>query len=414
MNHVIKRMTALVDKDSLELIPCAPSAVSLAAAKIRGIPVVLYGFDESRHGGALGIFEGKALLKGFQIAEKAEVPLIGLVASAGADLLDSQGSLFAAAKVFQACHNLIVPHLFLSYGMCIGASSYLSSLADFTLAVKDKSYFCLTGPKIVKASVFENSSLKDLGDSAHFASIGGCHILSDSIEEMEEATRKLLRYLKRKLRRMEVPVTYLSDKESFSMVEVIESVMDGNSSIELWKSWAPNAMTLFAYVTGHRVAVVANNPDCAGGVIDSEGAKKMASFYKLCSRFHLPVVSLVDTPGFLPGTQSEREGVLISGGELLKAYMNHHSLKVTVAVGKVLGGAYMAMGSPTMGGKAYGAFPEAEIGVMAPAFEAEILDVRRTEIGEASISSYAAENRGIVNEIILPPQLRSYIRRKIL
>lgn len=414
MNRVIKRMTALADKDSLELIPCAPSAVSLASAKIRGIPVVLYGFDESRHGGALGIFEGKALLKGFQIAEKAEVPLIGLVASAGADLLDSQGSLFAAAKVFQACHNLIVPHLFLSYGTCIGASSYLSSLADFTLAVKDKSYFCLTGPKIVKASVFENSSLKDLGDSAHFASIGGCHILSDSIEEMEEATRKLLRYLKRELRRMEAPVTYLSEKESFSTVEVIESLIDGNSSIELWESWAPNAMTLFAYVAGHRVAVVANNPDCAGGVIDSEGAKKMASFYKLSSRFHLPVVSLVDTPGFLPGTQSEREGVLTSGGELLKAYMNHHSLKVTVAVGKVLGGAYMAMGSSLMGGKAYGAFPEAEIGVMAPAFEAEILDVRRTEIGEASLSSYAAKNRGIVNEIILPPQLRSYIRRKIL
>ena len=161
MNRVIKRMADLADKHSLEMIPCAPSAVSLAAARIRGIPVVLYGFDESRHGGALGIFEGKALLKGLQIARKAEVPLIGLVASAGADLLDGKGSLLAAAKIFRACRDLTVPHLYLSYGTCIGASAYLSSLADFTLAVKDASYFCLTGSRIVEASIFEKASLKE-------------------------------------------------------------------------------------------------------------------------------------------------------------------------------------------------------------------------------------------------------------
>ncbi|CAC9925670.1 carboxyl transferase domain protein [Aedoeadaptatus nemausensis] len=414
MNRVIKRMADLADKHSLEMIPCAPSAVSLAAARIRGIPVVLYGFDESRHGGALGIFEGKALLKGFQIARKAEVPLIGLVASAGADLLDGKGSLLAAAKVFRACKDLTVPHLYLSYGTCIGASAYLSSLADLTLAVKDASYFCLTGPRIVEASIFEKASLKELGDSVHFATLGGCHILANSESEMGEAAKELLTYLKRDRRFSEAPIKNPPDKRPFSMAEIIDSFIDGNSSIELWKLWAPNVITSFAYVAGHRVAIVANNPEFAGGVIDFESAKKMASFYTLCERFHIPVVSLVDTPGFLPGTESEREGVLLSGGELLRAYMNHCVPKITVAVGKVLGGSYMAMGSPAMGGKAYAAFPESLIGVMAPSLESEILKVRRTNIGDASISSFAAKERGIVDDIIYPSDLRSYVRRKLV
>lgn len=414
MNRVIKRMIDLADKNSLEMIPCAPSAVCLAAAKIRGIPVVLYGFDEDRHGGALGKFEGKALLKGFQIAQQAEVPLIGLVTSAGADLLDGQGSLLSAAKVFRACRHMTIPHLFLSCGMCIGASAYLSSLADFTLAVKDKSYFCLTGPKIVEASIFEKTSLKELGDSARFAAMGGCHILAGSEEEMIKKAGDLLLYLKRDRRWSEIPVKNLLGKESFSMVDLIDGFIDGNSSIELWKTWAPNVMTSLAYIEGHRVAIVANNPEFAGGVIDSEGAKKMASFYTLCERFHFPVVSLVDTPGFLPGTESEREGVLLSGGELLKAYMNHCAPKLTVAVGKVLGGSYMAMGSPAMGGKAYVAFPESQIAVMSPTLESRVLNVSRTKIGEASISSSAAKEKGLVDDIILPWELRRYIRRKIL
>lgn len=414
MNRVIKRMADLADRHSLEMIPCAPSAVSLAAARIRGIPVVLYGFDESRHGGALGYFEGKALLKAFMIVEKAEVPLLGLVASAGADLLDGKGSLLAAAKVFKACRDLTVPHLYLSYGTCIGAGAYLSSLADFTLAMKDRSYFCLTGPKIVEASIFEKASLKDLGDSGHFAALGGCHILANSEGEMAGAAKELLTYLKRDRRLSEAPKNNPLEKGPFPMAELIDIFIDGSYAIELWKSWAPNVITSFTYVGGHRVAVVANNPEFAGGVIDSKGAKKMASFYTLCERFHLPVVSLADTPGFLPGTESEREGVLRSGGELLRAYMNHRATKITVAVGKVLGGSYMAMGCPAMGGKAYAAFPKSLIGVMAPSLESEILNVKRTNIGDAAISSFAAREKGIVDDIILPSDLRAYARRKLL
>lgn len=414
MNRAIKRMMDLVDRGSLEMIPCAPSAVSLAAARIKGIPVILYGFDETRHGGAFGIFEGRAIMKGFRLAERAEVPLIGLVASAGADLIDGQGSLLAAAEVFKAGHDVKVPHFFLSYGVCIGASAYLASLADVVFAVKDKSYFCLTGPKIVETSIFEKASLKELGDSEEFAAIGGCHFLKDSEEEMVEAMGKLLLYIKRERRCFKEPIKILSEIDSFSMEDVILSLADRDSLMELWQTWAPNVLTLFAYVEGHRVAIIANHPAYAGGVIDSEGANKMASFYSLCERFRLPVVSLADTPGFLPGTQSEREGMLLSGGKLLKAYMNHRAPKLTVAVGKVLGGSYMAMGSPAMGAKAYLAFPKAQIGVMAPELESEILKIGRTEIGETHLSSPSARENGLLDEIILPSELRRYVRRTIL
>ncbi|MDD7363667.1 MAG: carboxyl transferase domain-containing protein [Peptoniphilus sp.] len=406
------RINRLADRGSVHMIEENRSSVIVASVTVAHIPVILYVFDNTHRGGAFGCLEGESVLRAIRIAEAAKVPLVGLCASAGANLLEGQLSLVAAGKVFQACHNLDVPHLFLSYGPCIGAVAYLSKQADFVLALREQSFFCLTGPKIVKSAIFCDETLEEIGGAQKTAEQGGLHMLSDEEEEMEENCRKLLRYLKRSKstvfysERDEV----ISSGENSTMEALISNLLDDDTTLWMWSEWAKNAFAVFGYLGGRRVGIFANNPEYAGGVIDRDAALKAAKFYKLCSRLSIPVLSLADTPGFLPGAESERSGVLDAGAEMIESYLSHRSGKMTVAAGRVLGGAYMAMGCKEMGARAYAAFPQATIGVMGASIASEILrgeDMSHYE--KNCLSVQAALKTGCVDRIVDPSELKAYI-----
>ena len=406
MTNARERIEALVDEGSLYYIEKNQSAVSVATAKIAEKPAVIAAFDPTKKGGALGFFEGQSLVRAVAIAKEGAAPLVILCQSAGADMSDGQLSLSAAGSVFRALHDLDMPKLYLSYGTCVGAAAYMAELCDLVFAVKGQSALCLTGPKIVAKAIYEETTLMTMGGAEEGAKRGLVHFPAASEEEMVKDCRCVMAFLRQK---QKTPQDSLPMNDEVSMEALIEGIVDEGSAISFWKEWAPSATALFARIKGMRVGIFANNPSVAAGVLDKGAAEKAAAFYSLAERFHLPVISLADTPGFLPGTQSEEEDVLGGGQRMMDAYLCHREKKATVAVGKVLGGAYMAMGCKEMGADAYFALKRASIGVMGAELAMTILHL--TKINSSSyqsmhLSAEAANKSGLVDAVLSPADLR--------
>lgn len=410
MKEVYRRIEALADEGSIHYIEKNQSAVVVASAKIAEKPVVLAAFDPAKKGGALGYFEGASLVRAIHLAGEGGAPLVLLSQSAGADMVGGQLSLSGAGSVFRALKALDTPRLYLSYGPSIGAAAYMAGLCDVVLAVEGASAFCLTGPKIVARAIYEETNLAAMGGAKAVAERGGIHLLSDSEEGMAEDCRSLMAFLRQK------QATSASGGEAPAtgdMAGIIRAIVDEGSAIYLWPQWAQNATALLGRIGGMRVGIFANNPKVAAGVLDKEAALKAAAFYNLCRRFRLPVISLADTPGFLPGTASEGEGVLRAGSAMIEAYFNHDEKKITVAVGNVLGGAYMAMGCREMGASAYFALNEAKIGVMGADLAAEILHFDKENLASyraMHLSAAAAQKNGLIDEILTADELRYKLR----
>ncbi|MDY3118530.1 MAG: carboxyl transferase domain-containing protein [Peptoniphilus sp.] len=406
MKEVHKRMASLADDGTLRVLEENQSAVAVAAAKIANKPVALAALDPAKKGGALGYLEGQSLLRGISLAKEAGAPFVLMCQSAGADMTGSQLSLSGAGAVFRALHALETPRIYLSYGPCIGAAAYMATLSDVVLAVRGMSAFCLTGPKIVARAIYEEAILDEIGGAEAVARRGGIHLLANTTEAMEENCRKIVGFVKEKHVRPKDP---MGEKDIETMEGIIDGIVDKESATILWPRWAPHTIALFARLKGMGVGIFANNPRVAAGVLDRAAAEKAATFYRLCDRFHLPVISLADTPGFLPGSVSEEEGVLKGGAAMIGAYLNHRWKKSTVAVGRVLGGSYMAMGCKEMGADAYYALKDAQIGVTGEDMAAEILHLRGKNIEEyrsMHLSIEAAKAEGLVDHILSPDALR--------
>lgn len=406
MKEVFRRIEALADEGSVHYIEKNQSAVAVAAAKIAEKPVVLAAFDPTKKGGALGYLEGTSLVRAIHLAKEGRAPLVLLCQSAGADMSGGQLSLSGAGAVFRALNDLDTPRMYLSYGPCIGAAAYMACLCDVVLAPEHASVFCLTGPKIVARAIYEEASLTAIGGAKAVAERGGIHLPADSEEAMIENCRRLMAFLRQKQVGAVSPKRVGCDGQ---MEGTIRAIVDEGSAIVLWPRWAKNATALLARIQGHRVGIFANNPKVAAGVLDKEAALKAAAFYTLCRRLHLPVISLADTPGFLPGTASEGEGVMGAGAAMMKAYLDHDAKKITVAVGNVLGGAYMAMGCKEMGAEAYFAFEQAKIGVMGAELAADILHLKKENLKSyraMHLSAEAAKKSGLVDEVLSPEDLR--------
>ena len=406
MTNARERIEALVDEGSLYYIEKNQSAVSVATAKIAEKPAVVAAFDPTKKGGALGFFEGRSLVRAVALAKEGRAPLVILCQSAGADMSEGQLSLSAAGSVFRALHELDTPKLYLSYGPCVGAAAYMAELCDMVFAVRGQSALCLTGPKIVAKAIYEETTLAAMGGAEAGAERGLVHFPSDTEEEMAEQCRRIMAFLRQK---QGTPQDSLPVGDSVSMEALIEGIVDEGSAISFWNEWAPSAITLFARMKGMRVGIFANNPSVAAGVLDKEAAEKAAAFYTLAESFRLPVISLADTPGFLPGTQSEAEDVLGGGRRMMDAYLRHRGKKATVAAGKVLGGAYMAMGCREMGADAYFALEKASIGVMGAELAMDILHLKNENTSSYKamhLSVEAAEKSGLVDAVLRPADLR--------
>ncbi len=374
--------------------------VITACGKIHGRPVFAFSQDKTVLGGSLGEAHALKITRLQDLALKSGAPLIAINDSGGARIQEGVNALFGYGEIFRrnVMASGVIPQISLIMGPCAGGAVYSPALTDFVGMVEGSSYMFLTGPKVVKQVMGEDISVEELGGAhTHANETGVANLLWQSDEEAIAETRRLLSYLPAS--NSETPPTVAGKpraskllaktgslvpgdpKKSYEVRDVIDAVMDADSFYEIHASWARNIVTGFARLGGHTVGVVANNPAHMAGVLDINASRKGARFIRTCNAFNIPLISLVDVPGFLPGSHQEHGGVIDHGAKLLYAYCEACVPKLAVILRKAYGGAYIVMSSKHVGGDINLAWPGAEIAVMGSAGAVEILN--RREITEA-------------------------------
>ncbi|NUM69260.1 MAG: acyl-CoA carboxylase subunit beta, partial [Ignavibacteriaceae bacterium] len=359
---------------------------------IDGRLVYVFSQDFTVFGGSLSEMYAAKICKIMDKALKVGAPVIGINDSGGARIQEGVRSLGGYAEIFE--RNImasgVVPQISAIFGPCAGGAVYSPALTDFVLMSKDTSYMFLTGPKVVKTVTGEDVDEESLGGAyVHGSKSGVAHFVSDDEEEGIALIRKLLSYLPQNnleeppLAPCDDPIDRLEDALNsiipenpqipYDVKDVIHAVVDYNEFMEVQRHYAPNIITGFARFNGVSVGIVANQPNYLAGVLDINSSRKAARFVRFCDAFNIPIVTLVDVPGFLPGTAQEYGGIIIHGAKLLFAYGEATVPKVTVILRKAYGGAYDVMGSKHLKGDINYAWPMAEIAVMGPKGAIEIL-----------------------------------------
>ena len=407
---------------------------------IDGRPVVVICHDAAVASGAIGAVMAESIQQAQRFAIAKGYPIIYVNDSGGARVPDGIFALHGCGGIFalNVKAQRRVPQISLILGPCAGAAAYSPALTDWTVMVKGQGQMFLTGPDIVKAATGEDATAEDIGGSQmHTVTSGVAHLEVDSEDEAFDATRLLLSYLPSKAGGRQaiqgaVPAnpgaadrlpTLVPQKSSvvFDMMALLDGVLDNGARLELMPDHAPSIITMFARLDGRPVGVVANQPAARGGILDAKSSVKLARFVEFCGRFDVPVLTFVDVPGFLPGTVEEGRGVITHGAKVLKAYVETTSPKLTVVVRKAFGGAYIAMGSASLGADANWAWSTSEIAVMGPGGAVALLNRRdlaaaedpdrlRTELAaryrEEVARPYVAAEAGIVDDVIHPEETR--------
>ncbi len=416
-------------------------------ATINGRRAAVYLQDFSFMGGSVGEMHAAKIARTIEMAVKLGIPVIGINDSGGARIQEGVDSLKGYGEIFyrNVMASGVVPQITAIMGPCAGGAVYSPALADFIIMTR-KSFMFLTGPKVVKAAIGEEVTFEELGGAeVHAARSGVAHFVVDSDEEGIELIKRLLSYLPSN--NLEDP-PYLdtgddplrADEEldrivpddpvkPYDVREVINRVFDRGSFLEIHQFFAPNAVVGFARLGGHVVGVVANQPAVMAGSLDIDSSDKISRFVRFCDAFNIPLVTLVDVPGFLPGTQQEHGGVIRHGAKIIYAYAEATVPKMTVIMRKAYGGAYIAMSSRHLGADYVAAWPTAEIAVMGPRGAIEI--IYRRELAKAEnpeefvkeveekyrreiANPYVPAARGYVDDVILPSETRATLYRVLL
>lgn len=407
---------------------------------IDGRLVYVYSQDFTVLGGSLGNAHAGKICKILDLAIKNGAPVIGLNDSGGARIQEGVHSLGGYGDIFlrNTLASGVIPQISAILGPCAGGAVYSPALTDFVFMVRGTSYMFVTGPDVVKAVTHEMISAEELGGaSAHAEKSGVCHVTSGSEQDALYLIRKLLGYLPQN--NMEDPPFLPSeddplrmDKEldsivpndpskPYDMKDVIHHIFDDRGFYEIHESYAPNIIVGFARLAGHSVGVIANQPTTLAGVLDIDASEKAARFVRFCDCFNLPIITLVDVPGFMPGISQEHGGIIRSGAKLLYAYCESTVPKITVILRKAYGGAYIVMSSKHMRGDINFAWPGAEIAVMGPDGAVNIIHrkdienssqpvIRKKELTAEYRSKFAnpyiAAESGYLDDIIEPCQTR--------
>ena len=360
---------------------------------IEGRLVYVYSQDFTVLGGSLSETMAKKICKVMDQAMKVGAPLIGINDSGGARIQEGSRSLAGFAEIFQRNINAsgVVPQISAIFGPCAGGAVYSPALTDFILMTEQNSYMFLTGPKVVKTVTGEDVSTDQLGGAlVHNTKSGVSQFMAKTEEEGLQLIRDLISYLPQN-NLEEPPMIECNDpidrKEDFlnqfipdspnkpyDMQQVIHAIVDNGQFLEVHKDFAKNLIVGFARFDGKPVGVVANNPAFLAGVLDINASRKGARFVRFCDAFNIPLVTLVDVPGFLPGTVQEYGGVITHGAKMLFAYGEATVPKVTVTVRKSYGGSHIVMGCKQLRADINYAWPTAEIAVMGPSGAVEVLD----------------------------------------
>jgi propionyl-CoA carboxylase beta chain len=407
---------------------------------VAGRLIYVYSQDFTVFGGSLSEAHAEKICKLMDLAMKNGVPLIGLNDSGGARIQEGVVSLGGYADIFYRNTQAsgVVPQISAIMGPCAGGAVYSPALTDFILMVENTSYMFVTGPNVVKTVTHENVTSEELGGAeAHSTKSGVTHFSCTNDVDCIEHIKKLLSYIPQNCEEespaypYENKPTELVDalntilpenpNQPYDMREVIHGITDTDSFFEVHKNYAENIVVGFARLAGKSIGVVGNQPAVLAGVLDINSSTKAARFVRFCDCFNIPLLVLVDVPGFLPGTQQEWNGIIANGAKLLYAFSEATVPRITVITRKAYGGAYDVMNSKHIGADMNYAWPSAEIAVMGAKGAAEI--IFKKEISEAKnpeaklqekieeytqkfANPYIAAGRGYIDEVILPSETR--------
>ncbi|QIJ90059.1 Propionyl-CoA carboxylase beta chain [Mesoflavibacter sp. HG96] len=406
---------------------------------IDGRLVYVFAQDFTVFGGALSETHAEKICKIMDMALKVGAPFIGLNDSGGARIQEGVRSLGGYADIFHRNVKAsgVIPQISAIMGPCAGGAVYSPAMTDFTMMVEDTSYMFVTGPNVVKTVTNETVTSEELGGaSTHSSKSGVAHTTSSNDIECLEDVKKLLSYLPQSNLEKPKDLPYDLGEETreqlmniipdhaskpYDMHDVIAGVIDEDSFFEIHKDYAENIIVGFARIGGKSVGIVANQPLFLAGVLDVNSSRKAARFTRFCDAFNIPLLVLVDVPGFLPGTDQEWNGIIVHGAKLLYALSEATVPKVTVITRKAYGGAYDVMNSKHIGADLNYAWPSAEIAVMGAKGASEIifrkeikasdnpeekLLEKEAEYADLFANPYKAAERGFIDEVILPKDTR--------
>ena len=450
-----ERVTALLDSDSFveldALVKHRNSNFGLDKKRpdgdgvitghgtINGRTVYVFAQDFTVFGGALGEAHAQKICKVMDMATKTGCPIIGLNDSGGARIQEGVVSLGGYAEIFyrNVSSSGVIPQFSLILGPCAGGAVYSPAMTDFILMVKNTSHMFITGPDVIKTVTHEDVTFEDLGGAMTHNSVSGvAHLACESEEDVFDSLRELMGYIPQN-NAESAPIIEYHKNENESINE-LDSVIPNNSNepydirkvinlifdddlFELQPHWAKNIITGFARLRGHPVGIVANQPSVLAGCLDIDASTKAARFVRFCDAFNIPLITFVDVPGFLPGTEQEHGGIIRHGAKLLYAFSEASVPKLTVITRKAYGGAYDVMSSKHIRADLNVAWPTAEIAVMGS--EGAVNIIFRKEIKESEdpekmrqklteeykekfASPYIAAEMGYIDRVIFPRDTR--------
>ncbi len=415
-------------------------AVVTGYGTIDGRKVFVFGQDFTVQGGSLGEVVSSKICKVMDLAVKVGAPVIGLNDSGGARIQEGIHSLYGYGEIFKrnTLASGVIPQISAIYGPCAGGAVYSPALTDFVFMTNSNSYMFLTGPNVVKTVTHENVTVDQLGGAqVHMTKSGVAHFSHDTEDESIAAMRKLFSFLPSN--NMEEPpripcndpvdrmeeelntIVPLNPNKGYNVKDIIRMVFDDGDFFEVQPLYAQNIVIGFARLNGRTVGIVANQPNVLAGVLDVNSSMKAARFIRFCDCFNIPLITFVDTPGFMPGTVQEYGGVIKHGAKMLYAYSEATVPKIAVVMRKAYGGAYIVMSSKHLRGDINYAWPTAQIAVMgakgaveilkrkeleAAADKAKFIAEQEAEYAEKIENPYIAAQHGFIDDIFEPKATR--------
>ena len=416
---------------------------------IDGRQVALFSQDFTVMGGSLGEVFGEKIVKVMDFALKAGIPLIGINDSGGARIQEGVTSLGLYGEIFRrnARSSGVIPQISLILGPCAGGAVYSPAMTDFTIMVEGTSHMFITGPEIIKAVTGEDVEMEELGGArTHNTKTGNSHYHAANELDAIDFVKNLLSFMPSNNRERApiFPTTGINEihasdlalntiipdspNQPYDMKTVIKAIFDEGEFLEIQETFAPNMIIGFGRIEGHAIGVVANQPLQLAGTLDIDASEKAARFVRTCDAFNIPILTLVDVPGFLPGTDQEWNGIIRRGAKLLYAYGEATVPMVTLITRKAYGGAYDVMGSKHLGADVNFAWPTAQIAVMGAQGAVNLLYRRElagasdpdalrkqlmSEYNDTLANPYLAAERGFIDAVIEPAQTRVSITKAL-
>ena len=449
-NTARERINLLLDENSFVEIDRFTSnsdnaipgdSVIVGSGTINGKNICVYSQDFTVMGGSLSKVAADKICKIMDIAISTGCPMIGIIDSGGARIQEGVHSRVGYGSIFtkNVRSSGVIPQISIIVGPSAGGATYSPAITDFIFMVKDMGQMYITGPDVVKQVTGENTTHEELGGSeSHMTKSGVCHFIYNDEIDCFKNVKKLLNYLPQNIQEF---VQYIDNSETeakenlsdilpensntpYDMNLIIKNILDENSFMEVQENYAKNIIIGFGKIGGKNIGLIAQQPNHLAGVIDIKASEKAARFIRFCDAFNIPIISLVDVPGFLPGLDQEHNGIIRRGAKLLYAYAEATVPKISIIIRKAYGGAYIVMSSKSLLSDLNYAWPSAEVAVMGP--EAAIKILYRKELKSSNNSKklekellekykkevmtpYTLAENGYIEDLILPEETRQTI-----